>query len=135
MMEKLQVDKKRIPSQFEKKLSTWLLKLTLIVLVFKQHFITNKLDGSEDYQVNYKLFDLIVNEMKDFRKTLMVQFHRYNSGCNQVNSTKRNKTKKHWRERITRVFCWRMSHCGYRIRRFFKRRERNWCWLGRTFRS
>ena len=39
--------------------------------VFKQLFVTNNLDGSEDYLVSDKLFDLIGNEMKDFRKTLM----------------------------------------------------------------
>ena len=32
--------------------------------VSKQHFITNKHYGSEDYLVNDKLFDLVGNEMK-----------------------------------------------------------------------
>ena len=37
--------------------------------VFKQLFVTNDLNGSEDYLVSDKLFDLIGEEMKDFRKT------------------------------------------------------------------
>ena len=32
--------------------------------VFKELFVTNKLDGSEDYLVSDKLFALIGNEMK-----------------------------------------------------------------------
>ena len=53
--------------------------------VSKQHFITNKHYGSEDYLVNDKLFDLVGNEMKY---------------CNQeVNSIKRNETKKTSREK------------------------------------
>ena len=39
--------------------------------VFKQLFITNKLDGSEDYLVRDTLFDLIGSDMVEFRKKLM----------------------------------------------------------------
>ena len=39
--------------------------------VFKELFVTNKLDGSEDYLVSDKLFALIGNEMKEFRNKLM----------------------------------------------------------------
>ena len=39
--------------------------------LFKQFFVTNKLDGSEDYLVRDKLFDLIESDMVKFRKKLM----------------------------------------------------------------
>ena len=39
--------------------------------VFKQLFITNKLDGSEDYLVRDTLFDLIGSDMVEFRKKSM----------------------------------------------------------------
>ena len=39
--------------------------------VFKELFVTNKPDGSEDYLVSDKLFALISNEVKEFRKKLM----------------------------------------------------------------
>ena len=39
--------------------------------IFKKLFVTNKLDGSEDYLVSDKLFSLIGNEMKDFRDSLL----------------------------------------------------------------
>ena len=38
---------------------------------FKSLFVTNSLDGSEDYLVSNKLFSLIGEEMKTFRKELM----------------------------------------------------------------
>ena len=40
---------------------------------FKPLFVTNALDGSEDYLVSDKLFALIGDEMVDFRKELMSQ--------------------------------------------------------------
>ena len=40
---------------------------------FKSLFVTNALDGSEDYLVSDKLFALIGDEMVDFRKELMSQ--------------------------------------------------------------
>ena len=39
--------------------------------VFKQLFITNKLDGSEDYLVRDTLFDLIGSDMVEFREKSM----------------------------------------------------------------
>ena len=39
--------------------------------VFKQLFITNKLDGSEDYLVKDTLFDIIGSDMVEFRKKSM----------------------------------------------------------------
>ena len=40
---------------------------------FKSLFVTNALDGSEDYLVSDKLFTLIGDEMVDFRKELKSQ--------------------------------------------------------------
>ena len=39
--------------------------------VFKKLFLTNKLDGSEEYLVSDKLFSIIGSEMKDFRDSLI----------------------------------------------------------------
>ena len=40
---------------------------------FKSPFVTNALDGSEDYLVSHKLFALIGDEMADFQKELISQ--------------------------------------------------------------
>ena len=40
---------------------------------FKSLFVTNTLDGSEDYLVSDKLFALIRDEMVNFRKEFMLQ--------------------------------------------------------------
>ena len=39
--------------------------------VFIQLYVTNKLDGSKDYLVSNKLFDLNGSDMVEFRKKLM----------------------------------------------------------------
>ena len=39
--------------------------------VFKKLFVTNKLDGSEDYLVSNKLFSITGSEIKDFRDSLI----------------------------------------------------------------
>jgi hypothetical protein len=40
---------------------------------FKSIWITNKLDGSEDYKVSSKLMDMVGNELKEFRKELLAK--------------------------------------------------------------
>ena len=52
-------------------MSSWDAITTDLSQVFKKLFVTNKLDGSEDYLVSDKLFSLIGNEMKDFRNSLL----------------------------------------------------------------
>ena len=52
-------------------MSSWDAITTDFSQVFKKLFVTNKLDGSEDYLVSDKLFSLIGNEMKDFRDSLL----------------------------------------------------------------
>ena len=72
MMEKLQADKKKVPSPTRKEMINMAVKASRKVDVsFTELFVTNKLDGSEDYLVSDKLFALKVNEMKEFRKKLM----------------------------------------------------------------
>ena len=76
MMEKLQADKKKVPSTTREEMINMAVKASRKVDVsftegFKELFVTNKLDGSEDYLVSDKLFALIGNEMKEFRKKLM----------------------------------------------------------------
>ena len=76
MMEKLQADKKKVPSPTREEMINMAVKASRKVdesftEVFKELFVTNKLDGSEDYLLSDKLFALIGNEMKEFRKKLM----------------------------------------------------------------
>ena len=76
MMEKLQADKKKASSPTRKEMINMAVKASRKVdvsftEVSKELFVTNKLDGSEDYLVSDKLFALIGNEMKEFRKKLM----------------------------------------------------------------
>ena len=76
MMEKLQADKKKVPSPIREEMINMAVKTSRkvdvsFIEVFKELFVTNKLDGSEDYLVSDKLFALIGNEMKEFRKKLM----------------------------------------------------------------
>ena len=40
-------------------------------MAFKRLFVTNALDGSEDHLVSDKVFQLVGNEIKKFRETLM----------------------------------------------------------------
>ena len=76
MMEKLQTDKKNVPLSAREEMINMAVKASRKVdvsftEVFKELFVTNKLDGSEDYLVSDKLFALVGNEMKEFRKKLM----------------------------------------------------------------
>ena len=76
MMEKLQADEKNVPSPTREEMINMAVKASRKVdvsftQVFKELFVTNKLDGPEDYLVSDKLFALIGNEMKEFRKKLM----------------------------------------------------------------
>ena len=76
MMEKLQADKKKVPSPTREEMINMTVKASRkadisFTEVFKELFVTNKLDGSEDYLVSDKQFALIGNEMKEFRKKLM----------------------------------------------------------------
>ena len=71
MMAKLQADKKKAPSPTIEEMINVPVKASRKVdvsftEVFKELFVTNKLDGSEDYLVSDKLFAFIGNEMKEF---------------------------------------------------------------------
>ena len=76
MLKMLEADKSKIPSPsrdniIKMLMSSWDAITTDFSQVFKKLFVTNKLDGSEDYLVSDKLFSLIGNEMKDFRDSLL----------------------------------------------------------------
>ena len=76
MMEKLPANKRKVPTPKREDMINMAVKASRKVgvsfaEVFKELFVTNKLDGSEDYLVSDKLFALIGNEMKEFRKKLM----------------------------------------------------------------
>ena len=70
MMEKLQADKKKVPSPTREEMIDMAFKASRKVdisftKVFKELLVTNKPDVSEDYLVSDKLFALIGNEMKE----------------------------------------------------------------------
>ena len=76
MLKMLETDKCKIPSpsrnnMIKMLMSSWDAITTDFSQVFKKLFVTNKLEGSEDYLVSDKLFSLIGNEMKDFRDSLL----------------------------------------------------------------
>ena len=77
MIEKLRSDpEKKIPSPDRDELmamATDAFKNISVdnVNAFKSLFITNALDGSEDYKVSDKIWKLVGNEMKIFRDKLM----------------------------------------------------------------
>ena len=76
IMEKLRADKKKVPTPTREEMINMTVtpakKIDLnFAEVFKQLFVTNKLDGSEDCLVSDKLFDLIGSEMVESRKKLM----------------------------------------------------------------
>ena len=75
-MEKLREDNNIGPMPARKEMTNMTVKAAKKIdvnfaEVFKQLFVTNKLDGSEDYLVSDKLFDLIGNDMVEFRKKLI----------------------------------------------------------------
>ena len=76
MLEKLQVERNKVPRPTREEMVNMTVKAAKKIdvnfsEVFKQLFVTNDLNGSEDYLVSDKLFDLIGEEMKDFPKTLL----------------------------------------------------------------
>ena len=76
MLEKLQVERNKVPTPTPEEMVNMTMKAAKKINVnfsevFKQLFVTNDLNGTEDYLVSDKLFDLIGDEMKDFRKTLL----------------------------------------------------------------
>ena len=77
MLKMLVADKSKIPypsrdNMIKMLMSSWdAITTDAISQIFKKLFVTNKLDGSEDYLVSDKLFSLIGNEMKDFRDSLL----------------------------------------------------------------
>ena len=78
MLEQLEKDPIKIPSPSRNEMISMLLQAWETLEIdtkreFKSLFVTNALDGSEDYLVSDKLFALIGDEMVDFRKELMSQ--------------------------------------------------------------
>ena len=76
MLEQLEKDPIKISSPSRNEMMSMLLQAweTLeidTIREFKSQFVTDALDGSEDYLVSDKLFVLIGDEMVDFRKELM----------------------------------------------------------------
>ena len=69
MLKMLEADKSKIPSpsrdnMIKMLLSSWDAITTDFSQVFKKLFVTNKLDGSEDYLVSDKLFSITGSEIK-----------------------------------------------------------------------
>ena len=78
MLEQLEKDPIKIPSPSRSEMMSMLLQAWETLEIdtkreFKSLFVTNALDGSEDYLVSDKLFALIGDEMVDFWKELMSQ--------------------------------------------------------------
>ena len=78
MLEQLEKDPIKIPSPSRSEVMSMLLQAWERLEIetkreFKSLFVTNALDGSEDYIVSDKLFALTGDEMVDFRKELMSQ--------------------------------------------------------------
>ena len=78
MLEQLEKDPIKIPSPSRNEMMSMLLQAWETLEIdtegeFKSLFVTNALDGSEDYLVLDKLFALTGDEMVDFRKELMLQ--------------------------------------------------------------
>ena len=76
MLEQLNNDPKKTPSPSGDEMKRMLLKAWELLDVdttreFKSLFVTNALDGSEDYLVSDKLYALVGNEMVKFRTELM----------------------------------------------------------------
>ena len=78
MLEQLEKDPIKIPSPSPNNMMSMLLQAWETLEIdtkreFKSLFVTNALDGSEDYLVSDKLFAILADEMVDFRKELMSQ--------------------------------------------------------------
>ena len=78
MLEQLEKDPIKIPSPSRNEMMSMLLQAWETLEIdtkreFKSLFVTNALDGSEDYLVSDKLFAPIRDEMVDFQEELMSQ--------------------------------------------------------------
>ena len=76
MLEQLEKDPTKIPSPSRNEMMSMILEAWESLQIdtkkeFKSLFVTNSLDGSEDYLVSDKLFSLVGEEMVAFRKELM----------------------------------------------------------------
>ena len=76
MLRMLEADKSKIPSpnrenMIKMLMNSWDATATDFSQVFKKLFVTNKLDGSEDYLVSDKLFSIIGSAMNDFGDCLI----------------------------------------------------------------
>ena len=71
MLEKLEVDKNKIPSPTQEEMvkllhTAWKETIVDFAAAFKSLFVTSALDGSDNYLVSDRLFDLIGEAMKRF---------------------------------------------------------------------
>ena len=78
MQQKLRSDPKKIPAPSKNEMMSMLSESMDSVTVdfpaaFKSLWLTNKLDGSEDYLVSERIMDLVGEEMKKFRDELMTK--------------------------------------------------------------
>ena len=76
MLEKLKTDKEKIATSDRDDMMVLLCNAMKTMKfdkekAFKSLFLTNSLDGQEDYMVSAKLFQLIGKEIQDFRKKLL----------------------------------------------------------------
>ena len=75
MLEKLTKDPKKVPAPDRGKMMSLLVKSEKAVeldanAAFKSVWVTNCLDGSEDYLVNDKIFALVIDSMRQFRNEM-----------------------------------------------------------------
>ena len=76
MLEKLEVDKNKIPSPTREEMvkllhTAWKETTVDFPAIFKSLFVTSALDGSDDYLVSDRLFDLIGEDMRRFRTEML----------------------------------------------------------------
>ena len=76
MLKKLEVDKNKVPAPSREEminllLAAWRETVVDFAAVFKKLFVSNNLDGSEDFLVSDKLFSLIGDDMLEFRRQLL----------------------------------------------------------------
>ena len=76
MLKKLEVDKNKVPAPSREVminllLAAWRETVVDFAAVFKKLFVSNNLDGSEDFLVSDKLFSLIGDDMLEFRRQLL----------------------------------------------------------------
>ena len=78
MLRKLKEDRSKIPTPSKDEIMTMLVTALQNVTIdsktaFKELFVTNDLNGSEDHMVSDKLFSLIGREIQKFRNELMLE--------------------------------------------------------------